>query len=418
MKTIYLSVIFCLGIGLQIMNSQGSPDYNGGLKVKLDEEGKKYFRLLTWAQVQAVYNNNVPDETNNLSFNLRRARILMYAQINEKFLILTHFGLNSLNSSTMSATGKGEGAQLFFHDVWAQYNLNKDHSVGAGLHYFNGISRLNSHSTLNFLTLDNNRQSWATLGLSDQFVRHLGVFAKGKFGKLQYRLALNDALTNNLDVENNLEFDVDGNVTDMPENVTYYAGKKLLGSKDAGKTFAGYFDYNFLDQESNFLPYKVGSYLGGKKVFNIGAGFFFHPNGAVRMESGELKGQDVSIFAIDAFYDSPLGDNGSALTAYAKFQSNDYGKDYIYGSTYGTGNLIYSHVGYVIPGDISKTRYQPFMSYSSNSYDAFDDNRNFLGIGINAYLSGHNSKLTLEYTRQQFDDFDAGILVIQAMIYL
>ena len=205
MKTIYLVIIFCSWIGLQNMYSQGSPDYNGGLKVKLDEDGKKYFRLISWAQVQTSYNNDVADDASKLDFNLRRARILMYAQINEKFLILTHFGLNSLNSSTLSPTGKGEGAQLFFHDVWAQYNLSKDHSIGGGLHYYNGISRLNNQSTLNFMTLDNNRQSWATLGLSDQFVRHIGVFAKGKFGKLQYRVAINDAITNGLDMRDPIE---------------------------------------------------------------------------------------------------------------------------------------------------------------------------------------------------------------------
>jgi len=137
---------------------------------------------------------------------------------------------------------------LFFHDVWAQYNLGEDHVVGGGLHYFNGISRLNNQSTLNFLTLDNNRQSWSTIGLSDQFARHLGIFAKGKFGKLQYRVAINDAITNSLD-------------TRTPEigGPAVYAGKRLIGSKDAGKAYAGYFDFNFLDQESNFLPFKVGS---------------------------------------------------------------------------------------------------------------------------------------------------------------
>ena len=71
------------------MYSQGSPDYAGGLKVKFDEEGKKYLRIISWAQVQANYSDDVPDDTNNLSFNLRRARVLMFSQINEKFLILT-----------------------------------------------------------------------------------------------------------------------------------------------------------------------------------------------------------------------------------------------------------------------------------------------------------------------------------------
>lgn len=413
MKKLYL-ILFCSALlGFQNLYAQGSPDYNGGLKVKFDEEGKKYLRLISWAQVQASYNDDVPDDENSTSFNLRRARILMFAQINEKFMILTHFGLNSLNSNTMHPVGKGDGSQLFFHDVWAQYNLSKNHAVGGGLHYFNGISRLNNQSTLNMMTLDNNRQSWATIGLTDQFARHIGVFAKGKFGKLQYRVAINDAIASDLDTRNPEDADYVG--------TTVYGGREYLGSKDAGKIYVGYFDYHFLDQESNFLPFKVGSYLGGKKVFNIGAGFFLHPNGAVINEgtvvNPNLKGEDVAIFAVDAFYDTPLGDDGSALTAYATYQSSDYGKDYLF-SAYGTGSMIYTHVGYVFAGDKEKTRYQPYVAYASNSYDATDDNRNVFSIGANAYMSGHNSKLTLEYKNQKFGDSKTGIVTLQAMIYL
>ena len=407
MKT-KLLMLLCLSIlTMQYSYSQGSPDYSGGLKVKLNDDGSKYFRVISWAQVQGIYNDNVPDNTSSTSINLRRARVLMFSQINKKFMILTHFGLNSLNSSTLSPVGKGEGSQLFFHDVWAQYSLGEDHAVGGGLHYFNGISRLNNQSTLNFMTLDNNRQSWATIGLTDQFARHIGIFAKGKFGKLQYRVAINDAITNGLDTRN-----------PQINGPAVYGGKRLIGSKDAGKAYAGYFDYNFLDQESNFLPFKVGSYLGGKKVFNIGAGFFLHPNGSATMDNNNnLQGEDVSLFAIDAFYDAPLGDDGSALTAYATYQNNEYGKDYLF-SAYGTGSMIYTHLGYVFAGDKTKTRYQPYASYGTNSYDAIDDNRNVLGIGINAYMSGHNSKLTLEYMNQKFGSSKIGTVTLQAMIYL
>ncbi|MDE3743567.1 hypothetical protein [Maribacter polysaccharolyticus] len=391
----------------QLMQSQGSPDYDGGLKVTLDDEGTKYFRIISWAQVQGSYETDAPDTSSSTNINLRRARILMYAQINKKFLILTHFGLNSLNSDTMSPTGKGEGSQLFFHDVWAQYNIAKDHVVGGGLHYFNGISRLNNQSTLNIMTLDNNRQSWSTLGLTDQFARHIGIFAKGNFGKLQYRVAINDAATEGLDTR-----------TPEANGPAVYAGKRLLGSKDSGKAYAGYFDFNFLDQESNFLPFKVGSYLGTKKIFNLGAGFFLHPGGSVIADaSGNLEKEDVSIFGIDAFYDTPLGDDGSALTAYATYQNNDYGTEYLY-SVYGTGSMVYSHIGYVFAGDITKTRFQPYVSFASNSYDATDDNRNILGLGVNAYMNGHNSKLTLEYKNEKFGDSDSGTITLQAMIYL
>lgn len=415
MRKQILLLIGLFFISLQFIHAQGSPDYNGGFKVKFNEDGSKYLRIISWAQVQANYNLDDSFDANgnqnsNLSFNLRRARVLMFAQINKDFLILTHFGLNSLTSTTLSPTGKGEGSQLFFHDVWAQYNLSKNHTVGAGLHYFNGISRLNNQSTLNMMTLDNNRQSWATIGLSDQFARHLGVFVKGKFNKFQYRLAINDALATTLDAQ-----------VPVADGAAVYNGRSLLGSKDAGKTFAGYFDYHFLDQESNFLPYKVGTYLGGKEVFNIGAGFFLHPNGSVidigTTADPNIVGEDVSIFAVDAFYDKPLGDDGSALTAYAVFQSNDYGKDYLY-SAYGTGSMLYGHVGYVFKGDKNKTRYQPYVSYGSHSYDASDDSRSTLGIGVNAYMSGHHSKLTLEYKNQSFGTVDSNVISLQAMVYL
>ncbi|MGJ8550038.1 hypothetical protein [Winogradskyella wichelsiae] len=399
----------------QFMIAQGSPDYSGGLKFKFNEDGSKYLRLISWAQVQANYNTDETfdgngNENSKLNFNLRRARVLMFAQINKDFLILTHFGLNSLTSSTLSPTGKGDGSQLFFHDVWAQYNVGENHTVGGGLHYFNGISRLNNQSTLNIMTLDNNRQSWATIGLSDQFARHLGVFMKGKFNKLQYRVAVNDASVSSLDGR-----------TAVAGGDAVYNGRSNLGSKAAGKTYAGYFDYHFLDQESNFLPYKVGTYLGEKKVFNIGAGFFLHPEGSV-IDTGtaiapNLEGEDVSIFAVDAFYDTPIGEDGSAITAYAVYQNSDYGKNYLY-SAYGTGSMLYGHVGYVLNGDKLKTRFQPYLSYGTHSYDAVDDNRSTLGVGINAYMSGHNSKLTLEYMNQSFGSVDTSTISLQAMIYL
>jgi hypothetical protein len=309
----------------------------------------------------------------------------------------------------MSPTGLGANSQLFLHDVWTQYSLGKNNAVGAGLHYWNGISRLNNQGTLNLMTLDNNRQAWATLGLSDQFARHIGVYAKGTVGKFQYRVSINGAATTNLQA------------TTVPANggAATYTGKRLLGSKEAGRTYAGYFEYAFLDTESNFLPYKVGTYLGTKKVFNIGAGFFSHPNGSVIADlAGNLSGENVSIFGLDAFYDVPLGTQGAALTAYALYQNTDYGKNYRLGTTYETGSMIHGHVGYVIPGK-SKTRFQPYLSYDERQIDAINDNASQLGIGANAFFSGHNSKLTLEYQTLKYGTNKAiNTITLQAMIYL
>ncbi|WP_445719190.1 hypothetical protein [Flavobacterium sp.] len=394
--------------------SQGSPDYGGGLKVNINEDGSKYFRIISWAQFWAQNNSDRPldangNEQSDTNFSLRRARVLMYAQISKDFMILTHFGLNSLNGDNMSPVGTKDASQLFFHDVWAQYSLGKDHAIGGGLHYWNGISRLNNQSTLNIMTLDNQRQAWATLGLSDQFARHMGVYLKGALGKFQYRVSINDAVTNNLQA------------TTVPVSggAATYTGRRLLGSKDAGRTFAGYFEYGFLDSESNFLPYKVGTYLGGKKVFNVGAGFFAHPNGSVVADNlGNLSGEDVKIFALDAFYDAPIGTNGGALTAYALYQNNDYGKNFTLGTTYETGSLFHGYLGYVLPVK-TKAKFQPYVSYDSRKIEALNDNATQFGIGTNMFLSGHNAKLTLEYQSLKYATSDAvNTLTLQAMIYL
>ena len=414
MKKQSLLLIGLFFLSFQCMTAQGSPDYTGGLKVKLNEDGTKYFRIISWAQFWAQHNSDRPldangNEQSDLNFSMRRARVLMYAQINKDFLILTHFGLNSLNAENMSPVGTGDNSQLFFHDVWAQYSLSDNHAIGGGLHYWNGISRLNNQSTLNMMTLDNQRQAWATIGLSDQFARHMGVYLKGKFKKLQYRIAVNEAITNNLQA------------SAVPDNngAAIYSGRRLLGSKEAGKTYAGYFDYHFLDEESNFLPYKVGTYLGGKKVFNVGAGFFLHPNGSVIADNnGELSGESVSIFAFDAFYDAPLGEKGAAITAYVLSQFSDYGQDFTLGTTYETGSLLHAHLGYVFASE-GKTKFQPYIQFDSRQIEAIDDNATSFGIGANAYFSGHNSKLTFEYFNTKYSDNDAiGTFTLQAMIYL
>ena len=405
--TLFSTLILLAG---HLAFSQGNTEYTGGYKIKFNEDGSKYLRIIAWGQFWAQYNDNVPDDASELNFSVRRARVLTFTQLNKNFLILTHFGLNSLNGNNLSPTGKGASSQLFFHDFWGEWKLGKDISAGAGLHYWNGISRLNNASTLNFMTLDNNRQAWAVLGLTDQFARHVGVYVKGKLGKLQYRLALNEALASNLQ---------DG-VVPTPNGAAVYQGRNLLGSADAGKLFQGYFDYNFLDQESNFLPYKVGTYLGSKKVFNIGAGFLTHANGSVVADAGgNLEGEDVNIFAVDAFYDAPLGDDGSAITAYLMFQSNDYGRNFTLGTTYESGSMVYGHVGYLIPGPKDKARFQPYLSYQNRSIDAIDDNANRLGVGANLFLTGHHSKLSLEYSNFKYGGNDnVGALTLQAMIYL
>lgn len=144
-----------------------------------------------------------------------------------------------------------------------------------------------------------------------------------------------------------------------------------------------------------------------------------HPKGAVIADAtGNLSGEDVSIFAVDAFYDAPIGTNGGALTAYALYQNTDYGKDFTLGTTYETGSMLHAHVGYVLPVKL-KTKFQPYISFDDRKIDAINDNATQFGIGTNMFLSGHHAKLTLEYQSLKYAQSDAvNTITLQAMIYL
>ncbi len=406
---------------------QASENYGGGLKLKLNEDGSQYVRFITWHQMWATFSQNANDEVQT-DFLLRRSRFLMFSQISKRFLILTHFGLNSLGPGQMGTAGpvpaaNGNGS-FFMHDAWVEYTVVPGKlNLGGGLHYFNGISRMNSQSTLNFLTLDNALHNWANLGTSDQFARHLGFYAKGKLGKLDYRLAVNEAIRNPLLGGTLASIDRTSDTTGFVANKAVYRNP---GRSGGGKIFAGYVSYELLDKESNLLPFMVGTYLGKKKVFNIGAGFFYHTDGAFYYSDTNGTGELVSplSFAADAFLDMPVGDGGGALTAYASFTRHSWGPNLTGGlDGVGTGNILYGHAGYLIPG----TKIQPYVQFTQRDLEAYDGfvapNSNRIGIGANYYLEGNNAKITAEIQRSQNQGEAArpeasSFFRIQAMIYL
>ena len=91
MKKILLSALASLAI-CSFSYSQGSANYSGGLKVKLNEDGSKYFRLITWHQVWARYNQNNEGSTRlgekqdqTFDVGLRRSRFLMFSQISDSY---------------------------------------------------------------------------------------------------------------------------------------------------------------------------------------------------------------------------------------------------------------------------------------------------------------------------------------------
>ncbi|WP_298494819.1 hypothetical protein [uncultured Algibacter sp.] len=387
-KTFLLSMVLMLMVPFIGSSQEEAQEVDHSYKpmqIKLSEDGSKYLRIITWHQMWL----QAGSEQKGLRHSIRRSRVLAFAQISPKFLILTHFGLNSLGASNLTANPNSQTANnrsmLFLHDAWAEFAIEpgKLH-VGTGLHYWNGISRLSNQSTLNMMTLDNAGSGnadgrlfpWNNITTSDQFARHLGVYAKGSLGNFSYRIAANNARTNI------------GSLGAVPSfQVNNIDGAGLWN-------FAGYFKYDLLDKESDKLPYLVGTYLGKKKVFSIGAGFFHHPDA---LAVGNLDTREsVTHFAMDAFYDAPLNDDLAinALGAYYNYKYGDTNGFNSGGLVPSSGSILYSQVGVLF----RKAKLMPYLSYNSQNLDFTPDNSNELGIGLNYFINGHFAKITAEFT--------------------
>lgn len=454
---------------------QGSPDYGTGLKININPEGTKYVRFIIWNQIwfRSIENNpgtsvnGVPTE-NVSDIMARRIRFLAYAQITPRYLIMSHFGINnqtfaSGGGSATSGTGgygAGKKPQIFFHDVWNEYAVapaGKNEAgepikntlyLGAGLHYWHGISRMTSASTLNFLAVDAPIFNWPLIENSDQFARLFGIYAKGKLGKLEYRLNYNKPFATNVV---------------PPQSSTLTVPNIAVDNNGVSKmSYGGYLEYQFLDQEANVLPFKVGTYVGTKRVFNIGGGFYVQPEGTqsyvregpVVNAAANARRHTISLLAADVFLDLPFGntDKNMAVTAYSVYYNYNFGPNYIRylgianpatadpaftgqralagpgnaRAFVGTGSIWYTQAGLLLPkgNEKPKMRIQPFAAYTIKDFEALGKAGNYYDIGANFYIDGHHAKITPQYsTRPIYSNRNTisgnrGEFIIQAQIYL
>ncbi len=390
MKTVVLLLIYFFAVHTMTAQEKTEVDHSyKPLTLKLSEDGKKYVRFIMWHQLWATTNNLEADGAKlQLTPSIRRSRFLAFAQVSPRFMLLTHFGLNSLTPSNMTSLGSnGDSPQMFLHDAWGEVKVHDAVYIGAGLHYWKGMTRLSNQSTLNLMTLDQSRPfiAWHSLGITDQFARHLGVYAKGQVEKFDYRIALNSPLRNTIGAGKDYGLNGSG--------LTYTGvSTPTEGGDPTGNTvIEGYFRYNIFDKESTKLPYAVGTYLGKKKVLAVGAGFFAHPNGMVD-SSGVHSG--VGHFALDAFMDMPVGDKGDAANAYLALMNFNYGENYV-SRWAGTGTAILAQAGYYV----NSAKIMPYVGFNYGSYQGYDDPVTALNVGMNYFINGHFAKVTMEYHR-------------------
>ena len=423
--------------------AQGSAHYGPGMKVNLNEDGSKYFRLVLWNQIwtrlgQMNPGSVVNGETKEYSWDVgaRRLRMMVYSQISPRFLVLAHIGINNQTFATGGATGNtGTGANgagkkpgLFFHDAYNEYAIRPlmdpvtktqrkfSMYLGAGLHNWYGLSRQSSASTQNILTIDVPVINWPLAEQSDQFNRQYGIYAKGRVGKATYRVSLDKPFATNL----------------TPAFDSVRGRVAVDNNGDAAPAIQGYFDYQFKDQEADLLPFRVGTYVGTKKVFNVGAGFYHQSAGTKSVDgSGQVTQHPINLFAADIFADLPVGpkEKGMALTALATFYQFDFGPNYVrslalmntatgwdpatpvtsraiqgFGNArlfVGSGQLVYTQAGLLLPsrkGAEAKIRVQPFVAYTMKNLQYVGRAGSYFDVGTNLFLDGHQAKLTPQWS--------------------
>lgn len=411
------------------------------MTLKLDDKGQKFIRLITWHQMWVTHTQNNPGtldingkaQNSTTDMAIRRSRFLIQAQVSPRFMIISHWGINNqsfVNGGSAGALGTGASAtgqggkrpQLYIHDAWTEYAVKpgKLH-LGAGLHYWNGVSRLSSHSTLTFMTLDAPIFNWYNIETTDQFARQLGIYAKGQLGKLDYRIHLNKPFA-------------------FGSSLSSVTSANAVNVMNENWSTGGYLNYMFWDKESNVLPYFAGTYLGNKKVFNIGAGWYTQKGATASRKSAtdSIQEHNQSNLGIDVFLDMPVNKKkGTAFSLYSVFYKFNFGPNYLRNigilnlhpstqpvttkpdaswagggnmqPTIGTGTIWYTQVGYLLPKLKNGTAFMPYATFTYKNFDRIGKASGQFDLGMNYLINGHNAKITLQYsTRPVYKTVNGG----------
>ncbi|WP_343604560.1 porin [Fluviicola sp.] len=434
-KQLLLAILLLCSCSISAQDSTGisrketSGGYNG-IRLKLDESGQSYLRMNIWTQfwLRTIENNpgtavNKHPEDWTLDAGMRRMRIQIFGQVSPRFLLMLQLGSNNQSfasggGSGSGATGTGKRPPIYFHDAYGQFILAPEVnpetkkanryslSIGAGLHCWNGVSRLTNASTIHLLTADAPIFNWPTIEMADQITRMFGVFAKGNLGKLGYRISVNKPF--------------------MTSQTPVVGGPAVDNNRGNIASVNGYFSYQFLDRDEVTTPFLSASYYGKKKVLNVGAGVLYSPNSTMTQPvAGVFESHSMLSLGADVFCDLPVGkkEKDMTYTLYSVFYYSDFGKDYLrttavmnpgmIDTTYtgvramegvgnsrfllGTGEIWYTQTAWMLPKWSSKVRFQPYAAYTWKKFMALNQPGQSYNLGINLLFEGNHARISLDY---------------------
>ncbi|MGS0525524.1 hypothetical protein ACU8V7_10295 [Zobellia nedashkovskayae] len=234
---------------LSTLQAQSKPS-NNKLLFYLDNEKEQWLKISTYAQIWARNTQNNPGSTINdrpasttTDFSIRRFRLGVSTSPWPETTFFFQLGVNNLNY----LSSRGTSVDLL--DAYVEHKLSNYIAVGGGKSAWNGLSRYTSPSSSKMIAYDISFIALPTLNGTDDLTRKLSVYAKGKVGKLDYRLVLAKPLAIQ-------------STTTAAEPVE---GLASFTSNKPNVQYSSYIKYEFLDAESNASPFLSGSYLGKKK---------------------------------------------------------------------------------------------------------------------------------------------------------
>ncbi len=413
------------------------------LKFNMNADGSHYFQAIFMNQTWLRYNESNDGTTlfsknapSTFDIGLRRTRIQMFGQINDRTFIYFQFGQNNFNNAYNYTSNRKIAA--FFHDAVCEYKLSKKNQlkVGAGLTIMNGLSRFSQPSVGTIMTLDVPVFLQYSVDQIDQFDRRLAIYARGQLGKLDYRMYMSNP------------FPINSSGATPPalgKSATFVNVNAFPNGHGPGinNQFGGYFAYNIFENESHNTPYMTGTYLGTKKVWNVAIGGVYQKSATWFLApdtSGAYKDTtyaNMMHFSFETFLDMPLNkEKGTAISAFAGYYNTNYGKNYLryngimnpatastatnmvqsnaYGNSFpmfGTGSVVYAQVGLLLPKKLlgeGHGHLMPFASAQYADYEALQHKPMLLfDAGLNWFIKGHNSKISMNYQNRPTYSVDA-----------
>ena len=409
------------------------------LKFNLSEDGTRYFQATFLNQTWLRWDQSNPGTTvmgkpadNTFDIGLRRTRIQLFGQITPRVFLYFQFGQNNFNYAFNANNGNRKLA-AFFHDAVCEYRLSKHNElkVGGGLTIANGLSRFSQPSIGTIMTMDVPVFIQATVDQTDEFSRKLSLYARGQIWKIDYRFVLSDPFP----------------ITSSGITPAKFGANSTFAQLGHNKQYQAYLTYNFFEMEGHTTPYMTGAYLGNKKVWNIGGGAIFQNNAMWQKQTAGTSAADtikynpMVLLCAETYLDMPIKkDRGDAISAYIGYFNTNYGHNYLryngimnpatgfntdaakttiasnaYGNAlpmFGTGQVVYSQVGYLMPKKWLGESGGQLMPYATWTYACYDRlaklPTNTYAVGLNWFIKGHKAKMTLDYQNRPTYSSDSG----------